>query len=268
MTNELGTPQQGGAIQGYNQQQMEDMGFIGGVDASKVRFPRAKLMQGLSPEVNNEENAQRAPKDKLSAGMIINSVTKEILPAEFIPLVYFPMYMKFNPRQTNHPAFDSNYKPGEMIWRTNNPLDPRVAETKFGKDGSKPTATSFINFLGKFDGVMLPVIISFCNTSYVNGLNLYNLLLGAMQPLYFRKFKLFSVFDKNEAGSFYKLNASFLGLTDGDERAAAKDTAESYREMIKQIRFEEYVDEHVEKPAAFKESAYEEATEIKTQFDG
>src|SRR3990167_1466987 len=63
-------------------------------------IPRTKLLQALSPEVVDGD---------MKAGFIINSLTKEILPAEFIPVFVFKEYLRFNPTYATKPGYDSAF---------------------------------------------------------------------------------------------------------------------------------------------------------------
>ena len=125
-------------------------GFEAGVDQEDLIIPRAKLIQALSPEMSDKNLRKQFP--DIQPGAIINSLTREPLGDEFVPIFMFKNYIRFNPRSKDDPNCDDNHEPGAIIWRSNDPLDPKVqAETKFGDNGEKPAATTFINFFCYFN---------------------------------------------------------------------------------------------------------------------
>ncbi len=136
MSNEVIEKTQAGLVPSTQPQR----GFEGGVDQEDLIIPRAKLIQALSPELAEGVEG-------IKIGSIINSLTKEILAQDFIPIFTFKNFIRFNPRSKDDPNFDSDYEPGAVIWKSVDPMDPRVKEqTKFGPNGEKPVAITFINF--------------------------------------------------------------------------------------------------------------------------
>lgn len=144
------------------------------VDVNDLIIPRAKLLQALSPECSEGE---------CKPGQIINSLTKEELPSEFIPIFYSKNWIKFNPRNTKDPSYNPAYEPGALIYRTDNPMDEKLnrkrsdgrSDRVFGPNGERPRATVFMNFFSYFKGVDMPVVVSFCNTSLKAGRELLSL---------------------------------------------------------------------------------------------
>jgi hypothetical protein len=223
-------------------------GFEEPTDKEDLLIPRATLLQALSPEVVKGAKDPATQLD-LKPGMIINSLTKEILPSEFIPIFKFTNWIRFNPRNTKDPAYDAAYGPGEVIWRTNDPLDPRVIEeSKFGADGTPPLATKFLSFFSVFKGVGMPVVVSFSKTSFKAGKRLLSLAQFAAkdnQPLdmFGMRYALSSVQETNPAGQMYfVLDVKQLGYTEGVELAQAAATWERFHDKTLQV--------HEEAPAA------------------
>lgn len=175
-------------------------GFEENTPREDLIIPRAKLLQALSPEVIEDS-------DKFKPGMIINSLTKEILPEEFVPIFKFTNWIRFNPRSTKDPAHDPAYGAGDIIWRSSDPLDPRVIEeAKFGPNGENPLATKFINFFAYFPGVDMPVIISFSKTSLKAGRRLLSLAQFSQKDMFAMKYKLSAKQEVGDAGQYYVLN--------------------------------------------------------------
>lgn len=186
-------------------------GFEGGVDREDLIIPRAKLIQALSPELTEGLEG-------IKVGSIINSLTKELLPQEFIPIFTFKNYIRFNPRSKDDPNFDSEFEPGAVIWKSTDPLDPRVkTEAKFGPNGEKPIATTFINFFSYFPGVPMPIIVSFSKTSYKAGKNLLSLAKFCGGDMFSRKYRLVSQMETNDIATYAVFKVSPVGSANQDE---------------------------------------------------
>lgn len=213
-------------------------GFEEPIDPDDLIISRATLLQALSPDVV-------AHGDKFRPGMVIDSVTKDILPAEFIPLYKFTNYIRFNPRNSKDPVYDPAYGPGEIIWRTTDPLDPRVQkETKFGDDGSNPIAIKFLNFMSYFPGVDMPIAVSFSRTSYKAGKKLLNLGLRTKKSMFATKYKLSTVIETNSANQqYFVFEVDSLGPVTEEEFALAKKMKDIYALNLVKIQPEQ-TEEH------------------------
>jgi len=212
-------------------------GFEEPIDIKDIIISRALLLQALSPDVV-------AHGDVFRPGQIMDSVTKIILSAEFIPLYKFTNYIRFNPRNQKHPDYDPAYGPGDIMWRTSDPLDKRVIEeTKFRDDGSAPLAIKFLNYMSYFPGTDMPIVVSFAKTSYNAGKNLLNLALRTKKAMFATKYKLSSMPEVNSAGqSYFVLSVDSLGPVSEEEFALAKKLKDLY--SIKNVKV------HEEAPAA------------------
>ena len=199
-------------------------------------IPRAKLLQSKSPEVEEPQC-----EGKYKAGMIINSLTKDVLapPGLFIPVFWFPSWIKFNPRQKNDPLFDNAYEPGAIIWRTNDPNDPRTAEGEFGENGEKPTALKSYNFFSYFPGQDMPVIISFIKTSAKAGKKLLSLAMFSRGGMYTRKYKLTSVLKETDGNKYYVLEVLAAGVSDKKELEIAESWHKDFRAQTINVHAEE-----------------------------
>jgi len=172
-------------------------GFEEGTAKEDLIIPRAKLLQALSPEV---VDGVKSPDGKdLKIGMIINSLTKDVLPTEFIPVFKFTNWIRFNPRNDKDMNFNPAFEPGAIIWRSNDPADPKVqAEGAFGPNGEPPLATKFINFFAYFPGMAMPIIVGFSKTSYKAGRQLLSLAKFTSGDMFSKKYKLGSKVVKGE----------------------------------------------------------------------
>lgn len=207
MSNEVTEKTQTGLVPSIQPQR----GFEGGVDQEDLIIPRAKLIQALSPELAEGV-------DGIKIGSIINSLTKEVLAQDFIPIFTFKNFIRFNPRSKDDPNFDSDYEPGAVIWKSVDPMDPRVKEqTKFGANGEKPIAVTFINFFSYFPGVSMPIIVSFSKTSYKAGKNLLSLAKFCGGDMFSRKYKLVSQMETNDVATYAVLKVKPVGAVTPEE---------------------------------------------------
>ena len=109
-TGQVGTAMQVAQAMGLAAQEMKKQirelfstegrpGLEGGVNKDNIVISRVKLLQGLSEEVKQDAKT-------FQAGLIIDSVTKEVLPKSFIVLAQMPSsWIYFNPRDKKHKHF-------------------------------------------------------------------------------------------------------------------------------------------------------------------
>lgn len=172
-------------------------GFENGDDNSDLLYPRVKLLQALSPEVQDKSS-------KLEAGQIVNSITKEPLVHVFIPVLKFKNWIRFKDRGEG----------GGVLWSSTNANDTRVLkESVWGPNGEKPLATAYLNFVCLFtNGTDLsdPIILSFFNTSYKSGKKLLSLAKFSNKDMFSHYYKLNPKKVENQKGSFFVLDVEQL----------------------------------------------------------
>ncbi len=236
MTNDL-VSINGGALAGSSRPQR---GFEEGINHEDLIIPRAKLIQALSPEVTEGLG--------LRPGAIINSLTKEVLPDEFIPVFMFKNYIRFNPRSKADPHFDPAFEPGAVIWKSTDPEDPKVvAEARFGPNGEKPIATTFLNFFSYFPGVAMPVIVSFSKTSYRAGRQLLSLAKFCGGDMFSRKYRLTSLMESNDIATYAVLKVAPIGPSNTEEHRLCERLWNDFSGKARDIQVhEEATDEAVE----------------------
>ena len=183
-------------------------GFEEGVDQTDLIIPRVKLMQPLSPELKEYK--------ELRPGMIINSLTKDVLPATFVPIFYFKEWLRFNPRDKDKPGYDSTFAPGALMWRTRDAQDERVKQADFGPNGELPLAITTLNFFSVFTDTGMPVILSFSKTGYKAGKNLLSLAKLRGGAMFSRQYKLTVKEESNDKGDYYVMVVSPAGDCDPD----------------------------------------------------
>lgn len=176
-----------------------------------IIIPRVKMLQKMSPEVDEDPS-------KFRPGMLINSISKEILPGEFIPVIKFTEWIKFNAMDANMPGFDTSKAPGELIYRTSNPFDEMVIkEGHFGPNGEKPTMIKFLNFLSWFPGTNIPLVVSFCKTSLRAGKTLLSLARFSNADLFSRVYSLTTKKQESNGFTYHILEVAPLRLATESE---------------------------------------------------
>jgi hypothetical protein len=148
------------------------------------------------------------------SGTMVNNITKEDLGN---PVTIIPVYLTKNWIRWRNRA-----EGGGIMWRSNDPNDERVIEeTKWGADGSKPLATAYLNFLCLIPGQEMPLILSFCNTSYKAGRKLLTLTKMVTGHIYDCRYNLTTVHRSNNLGSFFVFEVTKAGPSTEEERKAA-----------------------------------------------
>lgn len=194
-------------------------------DMEDIEIPRAKLIQSTSDEATTDNKDE-----KVDPGLIINSLTKEKLPASFIPIFKFTNYIRWNPRKKTDPNFDPAYDPGAMIFTTMDPNDPRVIKGKeFGPNNEPPAVTKYINFFTYFPGCNMPLILSFAKTSFAAGKRLNGLTQFMGGDMFSFKYKLKSVRRESDGTAFYVFDVAPDGKATQDEFTVAEKWYESFR---------------------------------------
>ena len=215
--NELTTPNAGSLV-------VPGRGFEGmKLEKGDLIIPRCKLLQSTSPEVQESKFEGAKP------GLLINSLTLDVLPPRFVPIFTWKEWFRFNPRNRDHEHFDATYDQGALIWRSLNPDDPKVQEQAvFGENGEAPVAMTVLNFFSLFSGVSMPIVVGFAKTSYKAGKQLLSLARFCGGDMWSRAYQLGVELQKNDQGTYHPLTVPPLG-----ERATAeRHIAETWWKMF------------------------------------
>lgn len=205
-------------------------------DPDDIIIPRARLLQPGSPEVSATLPGQ-APKNW--AGQVIDSLTKEVLPMEFIPIIMKKEWIRFNPALKEDPTFNKDFEPGAIIWRSSDPDDPRVQkEGKFGPMGERPMATAFLNFLCLFPGHSTPAILGFKGSSYAAGKLLYNLILRSKKDAFSSKYRItLKQAQGPNSSTYYIMEVELVGPATPEEFKVCEELWQQFH--AKQIRIDD-----------------------------
>jgi len=199
-----------------------------------LEIPRCKLVQSTSDEATTEIKEQ-----KVEVGKIINSITKGKLPTDFIPILKFTNWIRWNPRKKDDQNFDPAFDPGALIWNSSDPNDPRVVQNKdFGPNGEPPIATKYLNFLSYFPGHNMPVIISFAKTSLKAGRRLNTLSRFSGGDMFSSKYRLTSKQREANGTKFYVLEVSQAGKPKQDEFKIAENWYGNFKDRAIKVHQE------------------------------
>ena len=121
-------------------------------------------------------------------------------------------------------------------------------QTKFGRNGEKPVATTFLNFFSYFPGVPMPVIVSFSKTSYRTGKQLLSLGKFCGGDMFSRKYKLTSQMETNDIGTYAVLRVNPIGNTSLEDFAICEKLWNDFSAKAKdiQVHTEESTEESTE----------------------
>jgi hypothetical protein len=200
------------------------------VDQEDLVLPRMMLVQYTPPKTVKIDESVVRP------GMLINSLTAQQIPTDkdgfitIIPIRRNANWVRFNAQDKDKPGFDPAYEPGAVIWRSDNPADPKVlSESKFGPNGEPPVATKFINFFCLIPGQM-PMVLSFAKTSFKAGKKLTTLTQIAEGDMFSWKYKLKAVQEQNaDQQKYYVLTVEPGGKCAEEEFRAAEKLYEQFR---------------------------------------
>ena len=235
MSNEIVKPEDAGCLAVTTIQK----GFESPIHPEDLIFPRAKLIQGLSPEMQDVESA-----GKYRVGMIINSLTKEELPKEFIRIFFWKIWVWFNSRDIkDEENFDPHFKPGDIIWTSNDEHDPRVVEQAcFGSHGEKPKAITFFNFMAHFTDITTPLVISFSKTSLKAGKQLLSMAKLSGLDMWGCKYNLTSTMESGAGATFAIYAVSLVGRVTPEEYNLCENLWSNFSPQVKNIKVQDVSD--------------------------
>ena len=211
------------------------LGFGDDDDPSDLIIPRIKIMQALSPEVQD---------GKAKLGTLINSLTLEnVTDKTFVPVC------KFN----NHVLWRDRNEGGGIICRaadgklglmedgtTRYCAQCRKCEfdnTKQGKD-ARPTCTKYINFLGFFVDDPTPIILSFSKTNMKEGKQMYSMAKVSRQNIWNFGYKLQIVQRSNATNRWFVIQPVNDGPTADDLRAIGMDLYRQFAGSMTTVNYD------------------------------
>jgi hypothetical protein len=188
-------------------------GIASNITSEDLRLPRITLIQAMSPTAQDGTH---------KSGDLINTLTQEVLtqPVKIIPCFIFKNVIKWRPRSEG----------GGIIYRTTN-ITEEVKKDLAWVGDQKPLATAFINAVCLVEGQGdMPVLVSFCNTSYKAGQDLAT-LTTLKRPAWKQLYELSARKVTNTKGTFHVFNIKMGQAATPEQMKAAADLYENVKNM-------------------------------------
>jgi hypothetical protein len=188
-------------------------GVASNIGSEDMRLPRIALIQAMSPTAQDGTH---------KAGELVNSLTQEVLPQPLVivPAFVFKNVIKWKPREQG----------GGIIYRTTNITEEVKRDLAWVGD-QKPAATAFINAVCLVEGQGdMPLIVSFCNTSYKAGQDLATLTY-LKRPAWRYTYELSAKKVTNTKGTFHVFNVKLGKPATEEQMKAAADLYENVKNM-------------------------------------
>jgi hypothetical protein len=178
-------------------------------------IPYAKLMQPLSPELDDMEDVK--------AGQILNSMSQENYGTEltFIPLIFQKKRIKWIPREEGG-GIECQSPNGRYptIGKMHSHLC-RECEYSRWTEKNPPECIEFLDFLSLTESGDI-ITVSFARTSFKAGKQLVNTARFSGGDLFSKKYTLFTKKEKNDKGTYFVYSVKPAGLVSEDEYEAAE----------------------------------------------
>jgi hypothetical protein len=211
-----------------NQYDEEMFGFEEAKQEDQV-IPRIKVINALSPE----------RKEKIAdEGELLNSLTKEKVTPDmlFIPIKMYYSNIWWNPDRGDDQRMFCRSADG----RIGVPFDGGALvckdckknlfdNTKQGKD-AQPLCTSYMNFLGFFSGIPVPVVLSFARTNYNEGKKMLSIAKSLMRSIWSYGYILDSKLISKNGNDWYIITSKLGPETSDEDKAFAMQLYKVYEQ--------------------------------------
>jgi hypothetical protein len=188
-------------------------GMASNITQEDMRLPRISLIQAMSPSAQDGTH---------KSGDLVNTLTQEVLasPVILIPCFVFKNVIKWRPRSEG----------GGIIYRTTTITDEVKRDLAWVGD-QKPSATAFINAVCLVDGQGdMPLIVSFCNTSYKTGQDLAT-LTALKRPAWRYQYELTAKKTTNTKGTFHVFSVKLGKPSTPEQMKAAEELYNQVKDM-------------------------------------
>jgi len=210
-------------------------GLEGATDRNDLILPRAKKIEQMSPEMQDTALLKAG----VCPGVIINSITKEILPEKFTPVIFFKQWIRFNANKEGDRGWVDGFGPRDIVYITQDKQDQRLVADAVWDGDLPPVTTTFLNFLSLFEGDEIPIIVSFGGTNFKSGKTLLSLATFKGGDLFSNKYRLTTKKRQNDLGTWYTLEVAFNEKSSGEEYHKCESLYESFKVKNVQIHNDE-----------------------------
>lgn len=237
-----------------------------------IVLPRAKILQPTSDELSNERYADQ----NFKGGMIINSLTKEVLSDKFIPIMKFNSRMLWVPKKAGGgmACRSEDAKVGKVLdapkwgpWNESTNTYHPAYEVQTGQNVAcdtcpyanwngdvPPLCTKSMNFLVMFDGMSFPLVLSFKSTSLKHGKKLYSMAKMMPGNMFDYVYSLKTFRKSNDRGVFFESDVFPGGKATAEQAKNLFELYSSFRNLA--IKFDDSEDAD-DKAAGFADSVTE-----------
>lgn len=179
------------------------LGLGANIEATDIKLPRIEMTQALSATVQDGTHKQ---------GVLINSITKQELPS---PVTIIPVFVT-----KNAILWRPRAEGGGIVYKTDDFSDPKVQDDIAWHGQEKPKATLYLNVVCRVVGEDMPLVASFCNTSFKAGSNLLS-MIALSGTAWNYTYVLTPQKTQNSQGTFFKLDVKMGKATTPEQRASA-----------------------------------------------
>lgn len=204
-------------------------------EQSDLILPRAKKIEAMSPEMQDEA----CVKSGIMPGKIINSITKDILPEKFVPILFFKNWIRWNANKMGERGWVDGFGPRDIVYMTQDPKDPRLVKDAQWDGDLPPVATTYFNFLSIFDGQEVPVIVTFGGTNAKAGRELLSLATFKGGDLFSNRYRLTTKKVDGDKGTYFVFKVGFAEAATGAEYQIAEKLYSSFATKEVKVHTEE-----------------------------
>ncbi len=205
-------------------------------------LPRLKLLQPLSPEVQEEDS-------EVKAGQMVNSIDSSLnygTEVLITPVLFFKSRIRWTPRTEDAPpdapkgmectSIDSlTARDSKGLTKAGEPTADcaKCVHQAFSADGKPPRCSLYMNFASLIDGQ--PVVVSMEKTKIPTAkkiLTMASMLGGGGLAVFAGQYRLSTKKMKNDKGTFFVFDVEPAGYTPEDVFTKAKAAYEGLKSSI------------------------------------
>lgn len=235
MNNELATTN-GTELSSQVEESQQVYGFEE-TDSADLVIPRIKVINALSPERQD---------GLANEGDILNSLTKESVAGKrFIPIKQYYSKIEWNPDRDGDQRIFCFSRDGKVGVDGDNEKHACVSckkcqfdNTKTGKD-SQPKCTSYMNFLGFFEGDPMPVVLSFAKTNYNEGKKMLSIARSLRCNIWDYAYVLTGKKVSKGRNTWFNIETKLDTATSAENRKLAKELYDTYATIALNVDYED-----------------------------
>tara|TARA_R100001443_G_scaffold24201_4_gene36435 strand:- start:16459 stop:17247 length:789 start_codon:yes stop_codon:yes gene_type:complete len=193
------------------------------VSQDDLTIPRLKILQALSPEVNKRDGGYI---EGAAAGDVVNTVTKQLYtednPLIVLPVAYKRMYLEWQPRESGG-GLVNQHTDASILAETKK--DERYADVLPNGNYIQTSATHYVLTIegDSFQQVMIPMANTQLKKSRTWNSVMSSIKLKGSEgnvytpPSYSHKYKLTTVQESNDRGTWFGWNIDLIGIIEESE---------------------------------------------------